>query len=592
MITARRILIANFQASFLAFYCVHFNPCPTNSIPEGADGDSFTKSVIVTTGPRQSRHELPFAPLPVNSELNASHQDQTLDKFAGRVEPKISRGNKSGLSLRSTRLESPRMTILPSDSEFRSAIQKTMLADEHWLRSNMRRLKTERKSKPGDSGAEAKLETFLNRLKTSTQRFEKRQSSIPKPELDDSLPIAMRAQEITEAILNNQVVVISGETGSGKSTQLPLIALQAGIGIRGMIGHTQPRRIAARGVAARLASQIGTPLGKDVGFKIRFDDKTGNDTFIKLMTDGILLAETQSDRFLNQYELIIIDEAHERSLNIDFLLGGLKGILAKRRDLKLIITSATINTQRFADHFTVNKDKPVPIINVEGRTYPVDIQYRPALNPDGTESEMDTSDRVAQVCRELVHGEDGDILVFLPTEADIRNTSRKLKGALSGSRIDILPLYARLSTGQQNEIFQPKSARRIVLATNVAESSITVPRISCVVDTGTARISHYSAKSKVQRLPIEPVSQASANQRSGRCGRIGPWRLRSALFGRRLRIASEVHDARDSPHQSGIRHFANAAFAIGRHRRVSLYRSAADREHSRRVQDAVRNRRC
>ena len=395
-----------------------------------------------------------------------------------------------------------------------------MLFDEHWLRSNMRRLQSEAKS--DTAGASEKLGAFLTRLEASKERFTKRQNSIPKPELDETLPIAARSEEITKAILENQVVVISGETGSGKSTQLPLIALQAGIGIRGMIGHTQPRRIAARGVAARLASQIGTPLGKDVGFKIRFDDKTGNDTFVKLMTDGILLAETQSDRFLNQYELIIIDEAHERSLNIDFLLGGLKRILAKRRDLKLIITSATINTQRFADHFTVDKDNPVPIINVEGRTYPVDIQYNPPTKPDGTESEMEVSDHVVQTCRELIRSEDGDILVFLPTEADIRTVSRKLKGALGGSRIEVLPLYARLSTGQQNEIFQPKSARRIVLATNVAESSITVPRISCVVDTGTARISHYAAKSKVQRLPIEPVSQASANQRSGRCGRIGP----------------------------------------------------------------------
>ena len=412
------------------------------------------------------------------------------------------------------------MSQLPSHVEFRSAIKQTMLSDEHWLRSNMRRLQSETKS--GEGGSSGKLDTFLKRFESSKEQFAKRQSSIPKPDLDETLPIAARSKEITEAILNNQVVVISGETGSGKSTQLPLIALQAGIGTRGMIGHTQPRRIAARGVAARLASQIGSPLGKDVGFKIRFDDKTGKDTFVKLMTDGILLAETQSDKFLNQYELIIIDEAHERSLNIDFLLGGIKRILAKRRDLKLIITSATINTQRFADHFTVDENNPVPIINVEGRTYPVELRYQPPTKPDGTESQIEVTDHVVKTCRELVHEEEGDILVFLPTEADIRSVSKKLKGALSGSRVDVLPLYARLSTGQQNEIFQPKAARRIVLATNVAESSITVPRIMCVVDTGTARISHYAAKSKVQRLPIEPVSQASANQRSGRCGRIGP----------------------------------------------------------------------
>ena len=405
------------------------------------------------------------------------------------------------------------MSQLPSDSEFKAAIKQTMLTDEHWLRTNLRGLKKEPKAD--------KLERFLKRFQDSQDKFAAKLKSLPKPELDESLPIAARAEEITKAITENQVVVISGETGSGKSTQLPLIALQAGIGVRGLIGHTQPRRIAARGVASRLASSIGTGLGKDVGFKIRFDDKTSGDTYIKLMTDGILLAETQSDRFLNQYELIIIDEAHERSLNIDFLLGGLKRILATRKDLKLIITSATINTQRFADHFTIDPKNPVPIINVEGRTYPVELRYSPPETESDQQSQSDVSDHVVQTCRDLIRGEDGDILVFLPTEADIRGVSKKLRGAVSNS-IEILPLYARLSTSQQNEIFQPKSSRRIVLATNVAESSITVPRISCVVDTGTARISHYAARSKVQRLPIQAVSQASADQRSGRCGRIGP----------------------------------------------------------------------
>ncbi len=388
-----------------------------------------------------------------------------------------------------------------------------MLADEHWLRSQFKRLA----KSPDDKG----VTRFLERLAKSRQRFDQRESSLPSPQLDTELPIAERCEEISRTLRENSVVVISGETGSGKSTQLPLIALQAGIGIRGQIGHTQPRRIAARGVASRLASQIGTPLGSDVGFKIRFDDKTGQKTFVKLMTDGILLAETQSDRFLNNYELIIIDEAHERSLNIDFLLGGLKRILSTRRDLKLIITSATINTQRFADHFTVDEDKPVPIINVEGRTYPVEMRYESTPTDEQSGREMESTDHVVKACRELIRSQDGDILVFLPTEADIRQTNKKLRGALSKS-IEVLPLYARLSTAQQNQIFQPGKARRIVLATNVAESSITVPRISCVVDTGTARISRYAARSKVQRLPIEPVSQASANQRAGRCGRIGP----------------------------------------------------------------------
>jgi ATP-dependent helicase HrpA len=409
---------------------------------------------------------------------------------------------------------------LPSDSDFAKSIKQTMLVDEHWLRSTRRRLKNELRSE--QKPAIEKVDSFCQRLESSKQRFDVRSDSLPKPDLDESLPIAMRADEITKAIRDHQVVVISGETGSGKSTQLPLIALRAGFGVRGVIGHTQPRRIAARGVAARLASQIGSPLGSDVGFKIRFDDKTGEKTFVKLMTDGILLAETQSDRFLNQYEMIIIDEAHERSLNIDFLLGGLKRILEKRKDLRLIITSATINTQRFADHFTTDPNNPVPVINVEGRTYPVEMRYSPPENLEDPTQEVDINEHVVRTCRDLVRSEDGDILVFLPTEADIRGVSKKLKGALGASRIEVLPLYARLTTGQQNEIFQPKSNRRIVLATNVAESSITVPRISCVVDTGTARISHYAAKSKVQRLPIEAISQASANQRSGRCGRIGP----------------------------------------------------------------------
>ncbi len=316
--------------------------------------------------------------------------------------------------------------------------------------------------------------------------------------------------------------MISGETGSGKSTQLPLMMLEAGFGVSGLIGHTQPRRIAARGVASRIAEQLKTPLGSDVGFKIRFADQTSPDSYIKLMTDGVLLAETQSDRFLNQYDLIIVDEAHERSLNIDFLLGYLKRILQKRPELRLVITSATIDTQRFAEHFTTDPDRPVPILNVEGRTYPVEVRYEPPETlADGRSRELE--DHLVSTVEELAGIDDGDMLVFLPTESEIRSAAKKLRHAnLPGRQTEILPLYARLSTDQQNLIFHPQKSRRIVLATNVAESSITVPRIRYVIDTGTARISHYSARSKVQRLPIQPISQASANQRSGRCGRIGP----------------------------------------------------------------------
>lgn len=357
----------------------------------------------------------------------------------------------------------------------------------------------------------------------SQQRLTARIERFPKPQLDATLPVAERADEIREALAAHQVVILSGETGSGKSTQLPLIALQLGIGKRGLIGHTQPRRLAARGVAARLAQQLGSPLGNDVGFKIRFTDQTSDRTFIKLMTDGILLAETQSDRWLENYELLIIDEAHERSLNIDFLLGYLKQLLARRNDFKLVITSATIDTARFAEHFADRTGQPAPVIHVAGRTYPVDILYRP-LNETQDDDE-ETLDSVVEQCRELLIQESGDILVFLPTEGEILNAAKKLRGASlpgRGGPVEILPLYARLSTEQQNLIFAPHSASRIVLATNVAESSITVPGIRYVIDTGTARISRYAARSKVQRLPIEPISQASANQRAGRCGRVAP----------------------------------------------------------------------
>lgn len=398
-----------------------------------------------------------------------------------------------------------------------------MLRDQFRIRSEIKRIRADKKTGKQVSGA---IESLADKIARSAAVRMGRQQSLPVPEIDIELPIFERRDEIIETIRNHQVVVISGETGSGKSTQLPLMALQAGFGVGGLIGHTQPRRIAARSVAARIAQQLGTAQGTDVGFKIRFADKTNERTYVKLMTDGILLAETQSDRFLEQYELIIVDEAHERSLNIDFLLGYLKRILSKRTDLRLIITSATIDTQRFADHFTVNQKSPVPIIDVEGRMYPVEIQYLPpeevaGTGNDGGKTELD--DHTVNVCRELASIDDGDMLIFLPTEGDIRTLNKKLRSAqLPGRQTEILPLYARLSTDQQNQIFQAGKKRRIVLATNVAESSITVPRIRYVVDTGTARISHYSPRSKVQRLPIQAVSQASANQRAGRCGRVGP----------------------------------------------------------------------
>ncbi len=402
-------------------------------------------------------------------------------------------------------------------------IRRAMLRDQFWLRSQQRRIRNHERE---GNDAAAQRAAWDERLQNSIALRETRARALPAPTLDAELPIAARADEIAAAIRDHQVVVVSGETGSGKSTQLPLIGLQLGLGAGGFIGHTQPRRIAARGVASRIAEQLGRRLGETVGYKIRFGDQTGPRTLVKVMTDGMLLAETGADRFLNQYEVIIIDEAHERSLNIDFLLGYLKRLLPQRPELKLVITSATIDTAKFAEHFS-GPDRPVPVIDVEGRTWPVDIQYRPPGRDEaGNEVEQNLEDATVDAVCQLAARDRGDMLVFLPTEQAIRSLAKKLRPRRlpgDGNRpAEILPLYARLSNDQQNAIFRPGPARRIVLATNVAESSITVPRIRYVVDQGLARISRYAPRSKVQRLPIEPVSQASADQRAGRCGRVGP----------------------------------------------------------------------
>lgn len=340
--------------------------------------------------------------------------------------------------------------------------------------------------------------------------------SLHKPHIEypKNLPVSQKRDDIAEAIAHNQVVIIAGETGSGKTTQIPKICSELGRGRAGLIGHTQPRRLAARSVASRIAEEMQTPMGEYVGYKVRFNDQISDNTQIKLMTDGILLAEIQHDRFLNQYDTIIIDEAHERSLNIDFIMGYLKELLPKRPDLKIIITSATIDPERFSNHF----DK-APIIEVSGRTYPVDVRYRP-LNPDDADQDLDQLEGIFQAVDELCDEPGlGDILIFMNGEREIRDTA----DALSKRKLrdtEIVPLYARLSSAEQNRIFQSHTGRRIVLATNVAETSLTVPGIKYVIDPGTARISRYSYRTKVQRLPIEPVSQASANQRKGRCGRV------------------------------------------------------------------------
>ncbi len=362
----------------------------------------------------------------------------------------------------------------------------------------------------------------------SIKQKQQKLANSPKITYPEGLPIAQSAPEIAAAISANQVVIIAGETGSGKTTQIPKICLELGRGVNGLIGHTQPRRIAARTVANRIADELNTKLGEQVGYKVRFNDQVSENSYIKLMTDGILLAEMQRDRLLRQYDTIIIDEAHERSLNIDFILGYLKQVLIKRPDLKVIITSATIDPQRFAKHFASPNGKPAPIIEVSGRTFPVEMRYRPlndmSTGNDSDNPESDSVDVITGILNAvdelstLDHGR-GDILIFLNGEREIRDTAAALIKA-DLRHTNILPLYARLTVEEQNKIFKPHSGRNIVLATNVAETSLTVPGIKYVIDPGTARISRYSYRTKVQRLPIEAISQASANQRSGRCGRV------------------------------------------------------------------------
>ena len=340
------------------------------------------------------------------------------------------------------------------------------------------------------------------------------QGVLPELRYPPELPVSQRREEIARTITDHQVVVVCGETGSGKTTQLPKICLNIG---RQRIGHTQPRRLAARTVATRIAQELDSPLGGIVGYKVRFSDQLSADTRIKLMTDGILLAETQNDRDLRRYDTIIIDEAHERSLNIDFLLGYLKQLLNRRPELKLIITSATINPQQFSQHFN-----NAPIVEVSGRTYPVELRYRPLVAEDPDDEDPDPVDAISSAVQELwrERGSRGDVLVFLAGERDIRETADALRKQYSDGSVEVLPLYARLSTDEQMKIFQSHQRPRIVLATNVAETSLTVPGIKYVVDPGFARISRYTPRTRIQRLPIEHISQASANQRAGRCGRV------------------------------------------------------------------------
>ena len=370
-------------------------------------------------------------------------------------------------------------------------------------------------AKPGDT---ALRDAFANTLQASLAARHARAAALPAARVDASLPIAAHADELVGLIRTHQVVVVAGETGSGKTTQLPKLCLLAGRGAAGMVGCTQPRRIAARSVARRVAEELQVPIGGAVGYQVRFNDAVGEATAIKFMTDGILLAEIQHDRWLSKYDTLIIDEAHERSLNIDFLLGYLKQLLPKRPDLKLVVTSATIDTARFAAHFG-----EAPVVDVEGRGYPVEVRYRP-LEGEGEEDggQRTIADGIVAACDEIMREKGiGDTLVFLPGEREIREAHQALERR-KYRHTEVLPLYARLSAKDQDRVFQPGPQRRIVLATNVAETSLTVPRIHYVVDPGVARVKRYSPRQKLDRLHIEAVSQASANQRAGRCGRIAP----------------------------------------------------------------------
>jgi len=382
----------------------------------------------------------------------------------------------------------------------RERLNDLTLHDAHRLGRRLERLR---------GGSARPLERFVAEVAQAEARVALRRAAVPaRIDYPAELPVSGRREDLLQTIRDHQVVIVAGETGSGKSTQIPKLCLELGRGVHGTIAHTQPRRLAARTIAERVAEELGVPLGGPVGYAVRFADRSSDETLVRLMTDGLLLAEIQHDRLLRRYDTIVVDEAHERSLNIDFLLGVLKRILPRRPELKLIVTSATIDVERLSAHFD-----GAPVVEVSGRTYPVETRYRPV--PD---AEHERLDAIPDAVKELLRDGPGDVLVFLSGEREIRDTAELLGGRLR-SDVEILPLYARLSHAEQQKVFQGHSRRRVVLATNVAETSLTVPGIGSVVDPGTARVSRYSARLKVQRLPIEPISQASADQRKGRCGR-------------------------------------------------------------------------
>jgi ATP-dependent helicase HrpA len=410
---------------------------------------------------------------------------------------------------------------MPARSNIDSRFEDIMAEDAAWCRKRLAAIHRRQKS---GRNADRMLRDVAERIEHSAARVESRRQGLPEPSYDNQLPITAHREEILAALRDHQVLIVAGETGSGKTTQLPKLCLEAGRGTRGLVGCTQPRRIAARAMAERVSEELGSPLGGWVGYQVRFRDRFSPDGYIKFMTDGILLAESMHDRFLDRYDTLIIDEAHERSLNIDFLLGYLRRLLDRRPDLKLLITSATIDTEKFARHFN-----GAPVIEVSGRSYPVDVIYQPLADDSkdgGDRADRDLYRGIADAVRKLGRIDPaGDILVFLSGEREIREAGdylRRQKLGPAAVQPEVLPLYARLSSAEQRRVFHPGPAPRIILSTNVAETSLTVPRIRFVIDTGLARISRYSHHSRIQRLPIEPVSQASANQRAGRCGRLGP----------------------------------------------------------------------
>ncbi|MGC3960675.1 MAG: ATP-dependent RNA helicase HrpA [Verrucomicrobiota bacterium] len=400
----------------------------------------------------------------------------------------------------------------PRINELRQLLPQAMLPD--WVRLGSRAARLFRDQHHPDKH-DALLNRLLEQARASVSRRQQREANVPQLSYAPELPITTRKDEIVAAIRANQVVVIAGETGSGKTTQLPKMCLDAGLGRRAQIGCTQPRRVAALSISRRIAEELSVTWGREVGCKIRFDDRSSADTYIKLMTDGILLAEAQGDPQLSDYDAIIIDEAHERSLNIDFLLGHLKGLLARRSDLKLIVTSATIDTQMFSRHFN-----DAPIIEVSGRIYPVEVRYEPPVADSEEQGDVHYVDAAVQATeRVLYETNTGDVLIFMPGERDIRETSDQLQGRFARDA-EIIPLFGRLSSGEQQRVFSPSAQRKIVIATNIAETSLTIPGIRYVIDAGLARISRYNPRTRTRRLPIEPISQSSANQRKGRAGRV------------------------------------------------------------------------